>query len=131
MIEYHNISILDPPASPYSHIVEADGLVCVAGLTAADSAPGRAALGDVAAETRIVMDQLSAALRARDLSLAEAIRVDIHLIDLGDMNIVDPIYARHFAPGRFPARTCVEVRRLFGGSRIEVTALARRGKAVS
>lgn len=128
MVDYHNISILDPPASPYSHLVEADGVVCLAGLTAADSVAGRKALGDIAAETNIVMHQLSRVLRARAWSLADVIRVDIHLVDLGDMKTVDRIYARYFAPGRFPARTCVEVRKLYGGSRIEVTAMARRSK---
>ncbi len=125
-MEHHNISDLDPPASPFSHVVEAGDLVFLSGQVAADSAAGRAALGDVAAETRAVMEQIKATLAARGLGLAAVVRVDIHLVDLGDMRVVDPIYAGYFAPGRYPARTCVEVRRLFGGSRIEVTVMARR-----
>lgn len=124
--DYHNISILDAPSSPYSHVVEADGLVCLAGQVAADSPQGRRALGSIAAETRAVMEQIQATLASRGLSLADVLRIDLHLIDLDDMRIVDPIYARFFPGGRFPARTCVEVRRLYGGSRIEITALARR-----
>jgi 2-iminobutanoate/2-iminopropanoate deaminase len=42
------------------------------------------------------------------------------------MRIVDAIYREYFAPGCYPARTCVEVRRLFANSRIEVTMMARR-----
>lgn len=126
MADYHNISILDPPASPYSHVVESDGLVFLAGQVAADCPRGRAAMGDAAAETRAVMEQIQGTLRARGLSLSEVVRVDIHLVDLDDMKIVDPIYARHFPAGRLPARTCVEVRRLYGGSRIEITVVARR-----
>ncbi len=128
MIAYHNISFLDSPASPCSHVAATDDLICVSGLTAADSAEGRKAKGKIAGEARVVMDQLSAVLRARGSSMAEVIRVDIHLIALKDLKVVDRIYARYFAPGRFPARTCVEVRRLYGGSRIEVTAMARRSK---
>ena len=126
MARYHNMSILDAPASPYSHVVEADGLVFLAGQAAEDGPMGRRALGDIAGETRAVMDSIKTTLWARGLSLADAVRVDIHLIDLDDMRIVDPIYARYFRPGRLPARTCVEVRRLFGGSRIEITVMARR-----
>jgi 2-iminobutanoate/2-iminopropanoate deaminase len=126
MVDYHNISILDPPASPYSHVVESDGLVCLAGQVAADSPKGRRALGCVARETEVVMEQIGVTLRAHGLSFADVLRVDIHLVDLADMGTVDPIYARYFAAGRLPARTCVEVRRLYGGSRIEVTVLARR-----
>ncbi len=126
MPDYHNISILDPPASPYSHIAEADGLVCLAGQVAADSPGGRAALGDVGRETASVMEQIGVSLRARGLSFADVLRVDIHLVDLDDVKTVDPIYARYFAAGRRPARTCVEVRRLCGGSRIEITVMACR-----
>ncbi|MCC7046886.1 MAG: RidA family protein [Alphaproteobacteria bacterium] len=125
-MNYHNISMLDPPASPFSHVVEAGDLVCLAGQVAADGPAGRQALGNIAAETRAVMDQIKQTLAARNLGFGAVIRVDIHLVDLDDMRVVDPIYAEYFAPGRFPARTCVEVRRLYANSRIEVTVLARR-----
>ena len=125
-MNYHNISTLDQPASPFSHVVEAGELVCLSGQVAADSAAGRDALGNVAAETRAVMEQIKATLAARGLGFGEVVRVDIHLVDLADMRIVDPIYGEYFAAGRYPARTCVEVRRLYGNSRIEVTMMARR-----
>jgi 2-iminobutanoate/2-iminopropanoate deaminase len=125
-VNYHNMSILELPASPYCHVVEAGDLVCLAGQVAADSASGRQALGNVAAEARAVMEQIKATLAARDLSFDDVVRVDIHLVDLGDMRIVDPIYAGYFVQGRYPARTCVEVRRLYANSRIEVTMMARR-----
>jgi len=128
-VQHHNISSLDAPSSPYNHVVEYDGLVCLAGQVAADSAEGRRALGNVAAETRAVMEQISRTLAERALSFADVLRVDIHLVDLGDMRIVDPIYGGYFAAGRYPARTCVEVRRLYGNSRIEVTMMARRNTA--
>jgi 2-iminobutanoate/2-iminopropanoate deaminase len=127
-MQYHNIPAIDPPSSPYSHVVEADDLICLAGQVAADSAAGRATLGNIAAETRAVMEQIKQALAARDLGFADVLRVDIHLVDLGDMRIVDAIYREYFVPGCYPARTCVEVRRLYGNSRIEVTMMARRTK---
>ncbi|MGQ0675104.1 MAG: RidA family protein, partial [Rhodospirillales bacterium] len=107
MTSYHNISVLDPPGSPYSHVVESDGLVCLAGQVAADSEQGRRALGDVARETRAVMQQIQATLASRGLRLADVLRIDLHLVDLDEMRIVDPIYARFVPAGRLPARTCV------------------------
>ena len=67
MTQYHNISILDAPASLYSHIVEADGLVCLAGQVAVDNPQGSAMLGDIARETRAVMDmeQIASTLISR------------------------------------------------------------------
>lgn len=125
-MQYHNISGIDPPSSPYSHVVEADGLVCLAGQVAADSAAGRAVLGNIAAETRAVMEQIRLCLADRGLGFDDVIRVDIHLTDLSDFRVVDEIYGSYFGKGRYPARTCVEVRRLFGNSRIEITMMARR-----
>lgn len=128
-MQYHNMPDLDPPSSPYCHVAESGGLVCLAGQVAADGAEGRQALGNVAAETRAVMEQISRTLAAEGLRFADVLRVDIHLVDLGDMRIVDPIYGGYFSAGRYPARTCVEVRRLYGNSRIEVTVMARRPAA--
>ncbi len=130
-MQHHNMPVLDPPSSPYCHVVESGALVCLAGQVAADSAEGRQALGNVAAEARAVMEQIKRTLATRALGFADVLRVDIHLVDLGDMRIVDPIYGGYFAAGRYPARTCVEVRRLYGNSRIEITVMARRPTAPS
>lgn len=126
MAEYHNISTLDSPCSPFSHVVEAGGLVCLSGQVAADSAAGRKALGDIAAETRAVMESIGATLAARGLKFADVIRAEVYLVDFADRPIVDAVYARYFPAGRRPARTCVEVSRLSGGSRIEITVMALR-----
>lgn len=125
-LDYHYISSMDTPSSPYCHVVEAGDLVCLSGVVAADGPEGRAVLGNVAAETRAVMEQIKAILAARGLGFGDVVRTDIHLVDLDDMPMVNRIYGAYFAPGRFPARTCVEVRRLYANSRIEVTMMARR-----
>ena len=128
-LQYLDVPALEPPSSPYAHVVEGGGLVCLSGQVAADSAAGRAALGDIAGEAHAAMRQVAAALAARGLDFTDVLRVDIHLVDLDDMRVVDPIYAGYFTGRNYPARTCVEVRRLWGGSRIEVTVMARRREA--
>jgi len=107
-------------------VVESGDLVCVAGQVAADSAAGRGVLGSIGPETAAVMHQIRGILWARRLTFDDVVRVDVHLLDLDDFREMDRVYRGFFTPGRYPARTCVEVRRLFGGCRIEVTAMARR-----
>lgn len=127
-MSYHNIPGIDDSAS-YAHVVESGDLVCIAGQVAADSAEGRAALGAIGPETRAVMRQVQAILWSRRLTFDDVVRIDIHLVDLDDFQAMNAVYREFFTPGRLPARTCVEVRRLFGNCRIEVTAMARRKAA--
>ena len=117
---------IDTGETPLSHAVIDDRYVFVSGLVAADVPDGRTAIGDAAAETRVVMNALAGALDRLELTLGHVVRVTVHLVDLDDMPAVDGIYAGFFAPGQFPARTCVEVSRLVGGCQVEITATARR-----
>lgn len=126
-LQYHNIPGIDE-SSAYAQVVEAGDLVCIAGQVAADSAAGRAVLGRIGPETRAVMEQIRLILWSRRLTFDDVVRVDVHLIDLDDFQAMNEVYRGFFAPGRLPARTCVEVRRLFGDCRIEVTAMARRSR---
>ena len=117
---------LDTGDTPLSHAVIDDRYVFVSGLVAADVPDGDQAVGDVAAETRVVMQALEVLLGRLELSLAQVVRVTAHLTDLDEMPAFDRSYAAFFPHGQFPARTCIEVSRLVGGCRVEITATARR-----
>ena len=117
---------LDTGDTPLSHAVIDDRYVFVSGLVAADVPDGDQAVGDVAAETRVVMQALEVLLGRLELSLAQVVRVTAHLTDLDEMPAFDRSYAAFFPHRQFPARTCVEVARLVGGCRVEITATARR-----
>ncbi|MBK1669123.1 hypothetical protein CKO28_13875 [Rhodovibrio sodomensis] len=117
---------LDTGETPLSHAVIDDRYVFVSGLVAADLPDAAAAIGDVAAETRAVMAGLERLLTRLELSLGQIVRVTAHLTDLDEMPAFDSAYAAFFPDGQFPARTCVEVSRLVGGCRVEITATARR-----
>ena len=53
-------------------------------------------------------------------------RVDVHLADLDDFDAMDAAYREFFPASRYPARTTTESKRLFGGSRVEITCQVRR-----
>ncbi|GGY05026.1 hypothetical protein GCM10007160_35900 [Litchfieldella qijiaojingensis] len=123
---YRNDPALPSPAFPGSHVVVDDDYVFVSGLTAADIQGGETVIGDVGEETRWVMRKLQHMLKIADCRLDDVVRVDVHLADLDEISIMDRMYAEFFEAGRYPARTCTESRRLFGGSRVEITLVARR-----
>lgn len=126
MPEYRNMPDLPPPSFPGSHLVIDDRYVFVSGLVAADLAEGRECAGDIRAETAAVMRGLEHMLASVGSGLADIVRVDVHLADLGEIEALDAVYAGFFADRRYPARTCTESARLCGGTRVEITAVARR-----
>ena len=114
--------------APFSQIVLDDCYAYFAGLVSADFPDGVAVLGDVAAETRVVMAAISEMLKEVGLSFEDVVKADVHLSDLGDFDAMDAAYREYFPPGVYPARTTTESPRLFGGSKVEMTVQARLRK---
>lgn len=126
MPQFNNDPTLPKPGFPGSHMVIDDHYVFISGLTVADISNGQAARGNVKEETQLVMHELDRMLQQEGGSLADVVRVDIHLADLKQINALDSIYAEFFEPGRYPARTCTESAHLCGGSSVEITLMATR-----
>ena len=114
--------------APFSQIVLDDCYAYFAGLVAADFPEGVAVLGDVAAETRVVMAAISEMLKEVGLSFEDVVKADVHLADLSDFDAMDTAYREYFPPSVYPARTTTESPRLFGGSKVEITVQARLRK---
>ena len=119
------ISSPDAPKAigPYSPAIRAGQLLFVSGQIALDPATGQLIGGDAATETRRVMDNLGALLKAAGLSFADVVRTTIFLADLGDFATVNEVYASYFTPPA-PARATVQVARLPRDARIEIDAIA-------
>ena len=114
--------------APFSQIVLDDCYAYFAGLVAADFPEGVAVLGDVAAETRVVMAAISEMLKEVGLGFEDVVKADVHLSDLSDFDAMDAAYREYFPPRVYPARTTTESPRLFGGSKVEMTVQARLRK---
>ena len=117
---------LKPRTSPYSHVVMADRDCFVAGIVAADIPGGDAVIGDVEAEADLVMGTIAEILADHGMDTGDLVRVDVHLLDLGEIHVMDRAYGRHLDPEAMPARTTTQSDRLYGGSRVEITCMARR-----
>jgi reactive intermediate/imine deaminase len=80
--------------------------------------------GDVAAESRQVLANLRAVLRAAGVGPAQVVRTTVYLVDLADFATVNELYAEVFGAGVAPARACVQVAALPKGARVEIDAVA-------
>jgi 2-iminobutanoate/2-iminopropanoate deaminase len=114
-----------PSALPYSPGVRSGDHVFLSGQTGVDPATGQLVEGDVAAQAEQVFKNLARVLAAAGLSLGDAVKCNVYLIDIGDFQAMNAVYARQFeAP--YPARTTVAVAALPGGARIEIELVARQ-----
>jgi 2-iminobutanoate/2-iminopropanoate deaminase len=119
------ISSPDAPKAigPYSPAIRSGQLLFVSGQIALDPSTGQMIAGDTATETRRVMDNLGALLKAAGLSFSDVVRTTIFLADLGDFATVNEVYGSYFTPPA-PARATVQVARLPKDARIEIDAIA-------
>ena len=114
----------DAPAAigPYSQAVRFGNLVVTSGqipLTAA----GELVEGDVEAQTRQVIANLRAVLRAAGTDLDRVVKTTVFLADMNEFAAMNAVYAEYFqAP--YPARSTVQVARLPRDVRVEIEALA-------
>ena len=111
--------------APFSQAVVDDTYAHLAGVVAADFPEGQAVLGSAYDETMAIMKAMSTMLEELDLSLERVVRSEVHLATLDDFDEMDRAYRQFFELGKFPARTTTESPKLFGGSLVEVTMMAR------
>jgi 2-iminobutanoate/2-iminopropanoate deaminase len=107
-------------------VVLDDQYAFLSGLVAADFPAGLEVLGDAAAETRAVLATIGEILDELELVRERIVKVEVHLADLDDFDAMDAAYREFFGAGAYPARTTVESKRLFGGSKVEITCQVRR-----
>ena len=119
------ISSPDAPKAigPYSPAVRSGQLLFLSGQIPLDPATGRMIEGDVAVQTRRVMDNLGAVLRSAGLSFGQIVRTTIFLADLEDFAKVNEIYGSYFSEP-YPARATVQVARLPRDASVEIDAIA-------
>jgi 2-iminobutanoate/2-iminopropanoate deaminase len=119
------ISSADAPKAigPYSPAVRAGQLLFVSGQVPFDPATGQMIEGDIAAQTRRVLDNIGALLKAGGLAFSDVVRTTIFLADMNDFAAVNDVYATYFSQP-FPARATVQVARLPKDARVEIDAVA-------
>lgn len=119
------ISSPDAPSAigPYSPAIRAGQLLFLSGQVALEPATGALVDGDVRAQTRRVMENIDALLRAGGLTFADVVRTTVFLADMDDFAAVNDVYGGYFAAPA-PARATVQVARLPKDARVEIDVIA-------
>ena len=78
--------------------------------------------GDLSAQTHQVFKNLRAVCEAADGSLANIVKLNIYLTDLGHFAAVNEIMAEYFAEP-YPARAAIGVKELPKGAQVEADGI--------
>ncbi|MEW5874930.1 MAG: Rid family detoxifying hydrolase [Candidatus Zixiibacteriota bacterium] len=110
---------------PYSPAVvsEESKTVYVSGQVPLDPATGQLVEGDIAVQTRRVLESIRALLEASGSGMDRVLKTTVYMADLGQFGPMNEVYATFF-PGVKPARATIEVSRLPKDARIEIDAIA-------
>lgn len=111
------------PIGPYSQAVAANGFVFLSGQIALDAETGVLIKSNVADETRKVMQNIGAVLKARGLDYSAIVKTSIFLKSMRDFGTVNEVYGEYFDSDP-PARETVEVSCLPKDVNVEISVIA-------
>jgi 2-iminobutanoate/2-iminopropanoate deaminase len=119
------ISTSEAPGAigPYSQAARSGRLLFCSGQIPLDPKSGELVQGDIAAQTRRVLDNIAAILRAEGLTFDHVVKTTIFLTNLGDFQTVNEIYGSYFKQDP-PARSTVQVSALPKGANVEIEVIA-------
>ncbi|MCF0150326.1 MAG: RidA family protein [Firmicutes bacterium] len=114
-------------SAPYSDMVVVDGsLLFLSGLVSEDLITREEVYGDIAFETKTVLDNLKVLLERYGSDMDHIIRIEVLLKDFSEKGEMNAEYMKHFSAGHVPARLCYGGVDLAGQCRIEIAVIARK-----
>lgn len=107
---------------PYSQAIKANGFVFISGQTPLDPSTGNLVEGNMGDCARQCLKNASAIAMAAGTSLSKAVKTTVFLTDMGDFAEVNAEYSKWF-PAAFPARSCIAVKTLPIGAKVEIEVI--------
>lgn len=119
------ISTTDAPGAigPYNQAIRSGNMLFVSGQIPLDPATGQVVPGDVADQALQCCKNIRAILNAAGYTMEHIVKSTVFIVDMADFAQVNEVYKQHFAEP-YPARSCVAVRGLPLGVRVEIEVIA-------
>jgi 2-iminobutanoate/2-iminopropanoate deaminase len=111
------------PIGPYSQSVATNGMLYVSGQIPIVPATGELESGGIQAETRQVMENLSAILQAAGAGFDNVVKTSIFVANMADFAAINEVYGSYFGDNP-PARETVEVSALPKYVNVEISCIA-------
>ena len=120
-IEHLTFSSAPKKVAPFSHAVRAGDYLFITGqMPTLKNDNTKLVDGGIEAQTHQVMKNLLDVLNAAGSSLGKVIFARVYLVNFGDFDKMNSVYASYFARDKLPARTCIGVTGLAVGASVEI-----------
>ena len=124
-IEHLSFSSAPQKVAPFSHAVRAGDFLFITGqMPTLKNDNTKLVDGGIEAQTHQVMKNLLEVLSAAGSSLEKVIFARVYLVNFGDFDKMNGVYASYFAQDKLPARTCIGVTGLAVGASVEIDFIA-------
>lgn len=111
------------PIAPYSSAAKAGNVLYVSGMLALGEGGVVLHVGDVAAQTRHVLETIRTTIEAAGGTMEDVAMNHIFLKDLSDYAAFNQVYAEYF-PGAKPARYCIKCELVKPECLVEIASVA-------
>jgi 2-iminobutanoate/2-iminopropanoate deaminase len=112
------------PIGPYNQAVLSGNTLYTSGQIALHPETGKLILDDISTETKQVMENMKAVLRAADMTFENVIKSSIFISDMHNFKAINEVYAEYFNEATAPARETVEVANLPKFVNVEISMIA-------
>lgn len=124
-IEHLTFSSAPQKVAPFSHAVRAGDYLFITGqMPTLKNDNTKLVDGGIEVQTHQVMKNLLDVLNAAGSSLEKVIFARVYLVNFGDFDKMNSIYASYFVEDKLPARTCIGVTGLAVGASVEIDFIA-------
>lgn len=104
---------------PYSQAIIYKDMIYISGQGSVDPETNQLMTGTIENESRMALENIRIIMESAGSSLDKILQVSVYLTDIRDYARFNDVYRKYFNDP-MPARTCVEVRKLPFGLRIEI-----------
>jgi 2-iminobutanoate/2-iminopropanoate deaminase len=113
---------------PYTPAVRVGDLLYVSGQIGLKPGTSEFVGDDIESQTRQALENLRAILTKAGYEVTDVVQCTVYLKNMGDYSRMNQVYGSFFQQGRYPTRTAVEVANLPRNAKIEITAVACKGR---
>ena len=112
------------PIGAYSQAVQIGTMLYTSGQIPVNPVTGEMVTGDIAAETKQVMENLKAILVETGMTFEHVVKTSIFISDMENFGAINNVYATYFNEATAPARETVEVANLPKYVNVEISMIA-------
>lgn len=108
---------------PYSQGIKVGKMLFTAGQIPIDPRTGELVTGSIEDQTRRVLENLGAVLKAAGMDFGDVVSATVYMDDIANYPRINQVYAEYF-PHDPPARCAMQVARLPKGAAVEIAFIA-------